>query len=435
MSNEKSYKHPLLWIPSSYFAMGTIYITVTVVTSIMYKNMGLSITEAALYASSLGLPYTIKPLWAPILEMFKTKKFFVVLMEVIIAAFVGLVGLALGMDDFVAWTMACFWVIGFAGSTQDIANDGVYVTTLDAKNQAKYTGFQGMCWNIGPVLAQGPLVSLTGVFHKQGMSWADSWRIVMFIIAAIMLAASVWHLKFLPPGSKAENAPKKLSDGFALFWDSVVTFFQKKEVWMMVAFAFLFRTSQGFLDKIGPLFMIEARAAGGLGLGNDVFGTIVGTVGTPGFIVGALLGGLYVAKKGLKKVLFILCLAVNVPNATYLLLGFFQPENVYFIGTVVTLEKFFFGFGSVGQMLYMMQQLAPGKYQTAHYAFGTALMGLCMMLTGMASGYINDYLGKTFGAGLPNPFIPFFIFVIIATLPSFLVTWFAPFHHSDGVND
>ena len=435
MSTEKPYKHPLLWIPSSYFAMGTIYILVTQVTAIMYKNMGLSITEAALYASSLGLPYTIKPLWAPILEMFKTKKFFVVLMEIIIAGMVALAGLALGVDNFVASTMACFWIIGFAGSTQDIANDGVYITTLDAKSQAKFTGFQGMAWNIGPVIAQGPLVWLSGFLNNQGMSWAASWRIVMFITAGIMLAASFWHLQFLPPGSKAENAPRKLSEAAALFWDSLVTFFQKKDVWMMVAFAFLFRTSQGFLDKIGPLFMIESRDAGGLGLSNEVFANIVGWVGTPGFILGALLGGFYVSRYGLKKVLFILALAVNVPNATYIVLGYFQPDNVYFIGTIVTLEKFFFGFGSVGQMLYMMQQLAPGKYQTAHYAFGTALMGLCMMLTGMSSGYINEFVGATFGASFNNPFIPFFIFVVVATIPSFLVTWFAPFHHSDGVND
>jgi PAT family beta-lactamase induction signal transducer AmpG len=426
MTEEKKIHHPLLWIPSSYFAMGTIYIMVTVVTSIMYKNMGLSIKEAALYASSLALPYTIKPLWAPILEMFKTKKFFVVSMQVVIAGMVALAGLALGMDDFVSSTMACFWIIGFAGSTQDIANDGVYVTTLDAKRQAKFTGFQGMCWNIGPVLAQGPLVSLTGVFHSQGMSWADSWRIVMFIIAGIMLASSVWHMKFLPTGSKASSAPKSIAGAFGVFWDSLVTFFQKKEVWMMIAFSFLYRTSQGFLDKIGPLFMIDDLANGGLGLDNETLGTIVGSVGTPGFIVGALLGGLFVSRKGLKNVLFFLCACVNIPNATYLILGYFQPENVYFIGAIVTFEKLFWGFGSVGHMLYMMQQLSPGPYKTAHYAFGTALMGLCMMLTGMASGYIHEFIGG---------YVPFFFFVMAATIPSFVVTWFAPFHYSDGVDE
>jgi PAT family beta-lactamase induction signal transducer AmpG len=425
MDNAKKPSHPLLWIPSSYFSMGTIYITVTVVTSIMYRNMGLSIKEAALYASSLALPYTIKPLWAPVLEMFKTKKFFVVLMQIIIAGMMGITGIALGMDDFVASTMACFWIIGFAGSTMDIANDGVYVTTLNAKDQAKFTGFQGMCWNIGPVLAQGPLVTLTGVFHSQGMSWASSWRIVMFIIAGIMLASSMWHMKFLPQGSKAANAPRSVVDAAGVFWDSLVTFFQKKGVWMMIAFSFLYRTSQGFLDKIGPLFMIDAPAAGGLGLNNETLGTIVGSVGTPGFILGALLGGLYVSRRGLKNVLFILCAAVNIPNATYLILGYLQPENVYLIGTIVTLEKLFWGFGSVGHMLYMMQQLAPGPYKTAHYAFGTALMGLCMMLTGMASGYVHEFVGG---------YIPFFFFVMVATIPSFAVTWFAPFHHSDGVD-
>ncbi len=416
------HRHPLLWVPTSYFAMGTVYVTVTLVTTTMYKNLGLSVKEAALYASSLALPYTIKPLWAPLLEMYATKKFFVVGMQLVCAAAVAAAALALGMDDIIAATMACFWVLGFAGSTQDIANDGVYVTTLSPKDQARYTGFQGMCWNFGPIFANGVLITLSGIFYRNGMGYPAAWRIVLFIIAAIMLLASVHHLKFLPPGARAENTPRNPREIVATFWDSLVTFFRKPGVWMMIAFSFLYRTSQGFLDKIGPLFMIDERSSGGLGLQNDVFGFINGTVGTAGFILGALLGGLYVSRKGLKPVLFLLCIAINVPNATYLVLGYLRPDDIVLVGSLVTLEKFWFGFGSVGHMLYMMQQLAPGPYQTAHYAFGTALMGLCMMLAGMASGFVYEAAGG---------YVPFFYFVMVATIPSFVVTWLAPFHVGD----
>jgi PAT family beta-lactamase induction signal transducer AmpG len=215
-----------------------------------------------------------------------------------------------------------------------------------------------------------------------------------------------------------------MGEAFSTFADSLTSFFKKQSVWTMIAFAFLYRTSQGFLDKIGPLFMIDVVGNGGLGLNNEIFGWINGTVGTVGFVVGSLLGGWFVSRRGLKRVLILLCLAINVPNATYIYLGLAQPESVWLIGSVVTLEKFWFGFGAVGHMLYMMQQLAPGPYKTAHYAFGTALMGLVMMLTGMASGSIYEAMG----------YVGFFIFVMAATLPSFVVTFLAPFHVAEAAD-
>jgi PAT family beta-lactamase induction signal transducer AmpG len=298
----------------------------------------------------------------------------------------------------------------------DVSSDGVYVTGLTAKNQAKFTGFQSMCWSIGPIFATGVLVTLSGVLYDEGkgMSYAAAWRVVLLVVAALMVALAVIHTKFLPPGAKLDSAPSNVAEAFKTFGDAWVSFFKKKSVWIMIAFAFFYRTSQGFRDKIGPLFMIDTLDKGGLGLNNEVLGWINGTVGTVGFIAGSLLGGLFVAKKGLRSVLMLLCIAINVPNATYIFLGLSQPDSVWVIGSVVTFEKFWFGFGAVG---YMMQQLAPARY-TAHYAFGTALMGLVMMLTGMASGYIQEALG----------YVSFFVFVMVATLPSFLVTFFAPFH-------
>ncbi len=416
-------KHPIFWVPSSYLAMGTIYMTVTSVTTIMYRNLGMSDASAAFWASALGFPYVIKFLWAPLLEMFKTKKFFVVSMQLVIAAaFVG-AALALKTPAFVPVTLGLFFLAAIAGATQDIGADGVYVTTLDRKNQARFTGFQSLCWSIGPIIAQGVLVRYSGMLNDSGMAWDSSWQIICFAIAAMLGGLAVYHVIMLPSGAKAQDAPKNVGDAARTMGDAFKTLFLKKGIWLMLSFAFLYRFGQGLLDKIGPLFMINAREDGGLGLSNQLLGDINGVYGFIGFLVGGLLGGMFVARKGLStKSMFFLCCMMNIPNATYIFLSITQPESISFIGTIVTLEKFGYGFGAVGHMIYMMQQLAPGKYKTAHYAFGTALMGFCMMFTGMVSGYLTDALGS---------YQAYFVFVMVATIPSFVVTWLAPFHVTD----
>jgi PAT family beta-lactamase induction signal transducer AmpG len=234
---------------------------------------------------------------------------------------------------------------------------------------------------------------------------------------------AVWHARVMPEGARAENTPTSFAGAGHILWDSFVTFFQKRDVWKMVAFAFLFRVSIGMLEKIGPFFMVDSAAKGGLGLSNEQLGIIYGTWGLIAVLVGSLLGGMFVAKRGLKRTLFILCCAVNIPNLTFLAMAMALPTDSWTIAAGVIVEKFFYGFGSVGYMIYLMQQLAPGKYTTTHYAFGTGLMGLCMMVTGTISGLLQEYLG----------YVSYFVAVMIATIPSFLATWFAPFHHDDGM--
>jgi PAT family beta-lactamase induction signal transducer AmpG len=295
-----------------------------------------------------------------------------------------------------------------------------------------YCGVQSLSWNVGPIVASGFLVYLSGrlhteVFHHDpkvfGPEWMDAWRVIFFIVAAIVLLMAVWHARVMPEGARAENTPTSLSGAGHILWDSFVTFFQKRDVWKMVAFAFLFRVSIGMLEKIGPFFMVDSAAKGGLGLSNEQLGIIYGTWGLIAVLVGSLLGGMFVAKRGLKRTLFILCCAVNIPNLTFLAMSIALPSDAWTIAAGVIVEKFFYGFGSVGYMIYLMQQLAPGKYTTTHYAFGTGLMGLCMMVTGTISGLLQEYLG----------YVSYFVAVMIATIPSFLATWFAPFHHDDGM--
>jgi PAT family beta-lactamase induction signal transducer AmpG len=420
---------PLLWVPTGYFTMALGYMMLTSVSAIMFKNLGMDNGKAAAYASMLILAYTIKPLFAPLVEMYRTKKFFVLCAQVLIGLGFAGAALAMSLPDYMTVLLVLFVLMSFVGATQDIASDGVYVTSLDARSQSLYCGVQSLSWNIGPIIASGALVYLSGKLHTQvfhhdpkafGPEWMQAWQVVFFIVAAITLAMAAWHVRFMPDGARAANTPTSIGGAGAILWDSFVTFFQKRDVWKMIAFAFLFRISIGLLEKIGPFFMVDPLARGGLGLSNEQLGIIYGTYGLVAVLVGSLLGGLYVARRGLKRTLFTLCCAVNIPNLTFLLMSIYLPSSEFAIAAGVVTEKFFFGFGSVGYMIYLMQQLAPGKYTTTHYAFGTGLMGLCNLLTGVLSGYLQEAMG----------YVSYFVFVMIATIPSFIVCWSAPFHHS-----
>lgn len=393
-------------------------ITVSVVAAIMYKNLGLSNTDITLYTSSMYLPWVIKPLWSPLVEMFKTKRFFVLCMEFIMMVTLGCVALVLPLPSFLGPTLAFFWITGFASATQDIAADGVYISSMSSKQQAQYVGIQGIAWNIGRIIASGLLVTFTGWLHNdKGLEWSKAWMIVMSLLAAIMGLFGLWHIRMLPAGGKTADAPASASDAARTFAVAFGSFFQKKNIVMMLLVVFFYRFGEGLIEKIGPLFMLDKRDVGGLGLDNQALGNINGTFGTIGFIVGALLGGFFCAQRGLKRSFVLLALALNVPHLTYFYLSHSRPESLVLITTVVTIEKFGYGFGSVGHMLYMMQQLAPGPYKTAHYAFATGIMGLSMMFTGMISGPIQEAVGHA----------NFFKLVLVASIPPVLFAAFAPF--------
>ena len=431
MATPERSRHPLLWVPSGYFTMALGYVMLTSVTAIMFKNLGMDNGRAAQYSSLLILAYTVKPLFAPFVEMYRTKKFFVLCAQVAIGLGFAGVGLALGLPGYMGILMAVFFALSFIGATQDIASDGVYVTSLDSRAQSLYCGIQSLSWNIGPIVAAGGMVFLSGYLHTNvfghdpavfGPDWVESWRIIFFLVAGITLLMALWHARVMPEGARAADTPSSVRDAGRILLDAFVTLFQKRDIWKMIAFAFLFRLSIGFLEKIGPFFMVDPASKGGLGLSNEMLGLIYGTYGLAAVLLGSLLGGWYVARRGLKSTLFVLCCAVNIPNVTFLLMSIYLPSSLMAITAGVVIEKFFFGFGAVGFMIYLMQQLAPGKYTTTHYAFGTGLMGLCGMVTGVVSGHLQEMMG----------YIGYFTFVMVATIPSFLATWFAPFHHDDG---
>ena len=284
---------------------------------------------------------------------------------------------------------------------------------------------QGVCWYAGKILASGLLVSFTGYLHSTekglGYDWTKSWMIVMGVMGATMLLLGIWHRLVLPVGSKAVRLDDSLTGAKHVvheFKDVFASYFQKKDIGKMLAFVLVYRVGEGLIEKMGPLFLLDKRDVGGLGLDNIAVGNINGTFGSAAFILGALIGGGIVSRFGLKRSILGLALMLNVPQMTYIYLSFVLPTNIHLITVVFSIEKLGYGIGSVALMLYMMQQVAPGNYKTAHYAISTGFMALCMMLTGMVSGKLEDAVGYKM----------YFVIAVLAIIPSLIVTWFAPFN-------
>ena len=413
--------HPVVWVPSAYFAMGLPFVTIALVVGIMYKNMGISDAQITVWTGLIALPWTLKPLWSPVLEMFKTKKYFVVISQFVTGITFALVALSLPLSGFFTYSIALLGIIAFSGATNDIATDGVYLDVLTPKLQAEYIGWQGAFYNIAKLLANGGFVLLAGLLEKN-LGVLNAWIAVMLAIGAVMILLAFYHVRMLPKGRAVTGEVKSLKDGFATLWDVLLTFFKKKHIFWYIAFIILYRFAEGFAVKIVPLFFLADVADGGLGLTTAEIGVIIGTAGTAAFVLGSIGGGYFIASRGLKRVRMTLAMAFNLPFIMYALLAFYRPENLFLVGGAVVIEYFGYGFGFVGLMLFMMQQIAPGKYKMAHYAFATAIMNLGFMIPSMLSGVLSDAVGYKI----------FFMVVLAATIPAFLATYFVPFGHLDN---
>ena len=413
--------NPISWVPTVYFAMGLPFVVLNMVSVLMFKGLGIGDAQIALWTSLIMMPWTLKFLWSPFLEMFKTKKFFVVLTQMVTGAGFALVALALQLPFFFAICIALLAVIAFSGATHDVATDGVYMSELNKQDQAKYIGWQGAFYNLAKILANGGLVWLAGML-KDEFGVVHAWMIVMLMCAGIMILIGLYHIRILPSGGGASGEVNTMSDALNMLWEVIRSFFQKKHIAFYIVFIILYRFAEGYAIKIVPLFLKASVADGGLGLSTQDIGLVYGTFGAGAFILGSLLAGYYISAFGLRKTLFSLCCAFNIPFLVYFLLALYQPSDLWIIGMAIVSEYLGYGFGFVGLMLFMMQQVAPDKHQMAHYAFATGIMNLGVMLPGMMSGYLSDWLG----------YRDFFIWVLIATIPAFIVTWLVPFTYPDG---
>ena len=427
-----SSRSPLRWVPSLYFAMGLPFVVLNMVSAVLYKDLGISDAQIAFWTSLIMWPWTIKFLWSPFLELYRTKKFWVVGSQLLSGVLFGVAALSLQLPLFFAVSVAVFAVVAFSGATHDIAADGVYMSELSPASQAKYIGWQGAFYNLAKLVATGGLVWLAGWlyegFSTSGTASFDayvrSWTVVLLLLCGTLVALGLYHLRALPSGGSASEG-RSLRDGLSGLKEVVGAFFQKKHIWYYLGFIILYRLGEGFVMKIVPLFLKADTASGGLGLTNQQIGLYYGTFGAGAFLIGSLLAGYYIARRGLRRTLFTLCCIFNLPFGVYALLAWFQPSSMWLVGGGIVVEYFGYGFGFVGLTLFMMQQVAPGKHQMAHYAFASGIMNLSVMLAGAVSGYLSDALGY----GM------FFLAVMLATVPAFLVTWFVPFTYDDKPND
>ena len=432
MYNQK--QNPITWVPSVYFAMGLPFVVLNMVSVLMFKGMGASDSQITFWTSLIMLPWTFKFVWSPFLELYKTKKYFVVLTQLATGVGFGLVGLALHLPHYFSICIALMAIIAFSGATHDIATDGVYMAELNKEEQAQYIGWQGAFYNIAKIVASGGLVWLAGwlLQHYGGVEGASqevmhaaatkAWMLVMVALGGIMFLLGLYHAKMLPQGGSSATASKSARETLQNLVQVLLDFFRKKYILYYIFFIILYRFAEGFVMKIVPLFLKAGRDAGGLGLNEKEIGIYYGTFGAAAFVLGSVLAGYYISRLGLRKTLFSLCCIFNLPFVAYTLLAFYQPENGLLIGGAITLEYFGYGFGFVGLTLFMMQQIAPGKHQMAHYAFASGIMNLGVMLPGMMSGAVSDALGYKY----------FFVFTLIATIPAFLITYFVPFTYDDA---
>lgn len=417
---EKDRKNPVSWIPTVYFAMGLPFVVLNMVVVLMFKGLGISDARIAFWTSLIMLPWTIKPLWSPFMEMFKTKKYFVILTQITSGVVFGLVALSLHLPDFFCYAIALLSVIAFSGATHDIATDGIYMTELSKEEQAKYIGWQGTFYNLAKIIATGGLVYLAGYLIGE-VGKTDAWMIIMGSCGGIMLLLGCYHIRMLPLGGAATKQVKSFKDIMHELWVVILSFFEKKYIGWYILFIILYRFAEGYVMKIVPLFLKASVEEGGLGLTEQQIGLYYGTFGAAAFVLGSFLAGYFIAHRGLRKTLFTLCCIFNLPFAVYPLLAIYQPDNPLLIGTTIVFEYFGYGFGFVGLTLFMMQQVAPGKHQMAHYAFASGIMNLGVMIPGMMSGFLSDWLG----------YKDFFIYVLVAAIPAFLITWYIPFTYKD----
>ena len=429
---------PLKWIPSLYVAEGFPYALVAFVALLVYRNLGLSIGDTAEYASWLTLPWVLKPLWGPVVELIGTRRSWIWVMEVCEALALAAIALSISSPHFLPLTMIFFLLLGFCSATHDMAADGFYLLALAEHYQAFFSGVRNTFYRVAMIGAQGGLVILVAKWFRQDANYVEAWRRGFFLSALLLFSFSVYHYFVLPrpagdvkgiiaPSIDENGSQRKISAAraresvFAGFFESFVSFFKKPNIVPMLAFLLLYRLGEAQLVKIAPLFLIADRSHGGLGMAQEQLGWIYGTIGVIALLAGGLAGGFLASQNGLKAWLWPMLFAIHLPDAVFIWLAHAQPQNLLLIQAGIVVEQFGYGFGFSAFMLYMIY-IARGSHQTSHYALCTGFMALGMMLPGMVSGRLQEFFG----------YEHFFLWVILATIPSFVVAAIIPLDREFG---
>ena len=403
---------PWAWIPTLYFAQGLPYVAVMTISVIMYKRLGISNADLAFYTGWLSLPWVIKPLWSPFIDLIKTKRWWITTMQLLIGA--GLAGIAFTVPTsyFFQLTLAVFWLLAFSSATHDIAADGFYMLGLSSHEQALFVGIRSTFYRIATIAGQGLLIMLAGRLETSTQNIPFAWSITFMVLSGVFLALWGYH-KFVLPRPHSDASPHQVSTSTLMheFWATFVSFFRKEQAGIAILFMLLYRLPEAQLAKMSIPFLIDPIEQGGLGLTTEQIGWVQGTVGIIGLTLGGILGGIAVSHGGLKRWLWPMVWAISLPDIVYVYLSYVQPESLLLINTCVFIEQFGYGFGFTAYMLYLIY-FANGEHKTAHYAICTAFMALGMMIPGMVAGWLQETMG----------YQHFFIWIMACTMATFGVT-------------
>ena len=411
MSQKRS---PWAWIPSLYMAEALPYVAVMTISVIMYKRMGISNTDIALYTGWLYLPWVIKPFWSPFVDLVKTKRWWTVAMQFVIGVAFACIAFTLPMSMFFKLSLAAFWLVAFTSATHDIAADGYYMHALDDHEQSLYVGIRSTFYRIATVAGQGLLVIFAGYLEERTENIPLAWSVTMGILSVMFLLVSVYH-QFILPRPDSDYAVNGVTVGTIAsdFLDTFKTFFTKKNALVAILFMLLYRLPEAFLVKIISPFMLDPVEKGGLGLTTGDVGLVYGTVGIIGLTIGGILGGIAAAHGGLKKWLWPMVGAITLPDLVYVYLSYVQPGGLMIVNACVFIEQFGYGFGFTAYMLYLIY-FSEGEHKTAHYAMCTGFMALGMMLPGMMAGWLQESIG----------YRSFFVWTMICCAVTFIVCTF-----------
>ncbi len=419
--NSAAEKNPWSWIPTLYFTQGLPYVMVVTVSVIMYKDLGINNTEIALYTSLLSLPWALKPLWSPFIDIFKTKRWWTYIMQGVIGVSFAGAAITLATPFFFQTSLFFLFVIAFCSSTHDIAADGFYMLALNEEKQSFFVGIRSTFFRAAMISGEGLFVVLAGIIATSSGSVSFSWISVLGIVALLMFAMSAFHGLMLPKPDGDFPIRNESEHPLKAVWETIVEFFRKDQIIIAVLFILLYRFGEGQLVKLAAPFLLDGKEIGGLGLSVTDVGVINGTFGLIALTLGGILGGIVISRHGLKKWLWPMIVSMNLPNAAYWILAHYQPDSYTLISSLVALEKFGYGFGFAGFLMYLIY-IARGNHKTAHYAFGTALMAFGLTIPGSISGFIQEAVG----------YEQFFIWVLLSTIPILLVTPFVKIEDNFG---
>lgn len=416
-------RNPWSWVPSLYFAEGLPNVAVMVISLILYKQMGLSNSEITLYTSWMYLPWVIKPLWSPYIDLLKTKRWWVTTMQLLLGAAFGGIAFTIPTNFWLQGTLFFFWVIAFSSATHDIAADGFYMLGLSEHDQAWFVGIRSTFYRLSTIFGQGVLVMIAGnlqVIYRNSISL--SWSLMFYGVMGIFLALWMWH-SFIMPQPKSDSPRRDITSRSILqeFIVTVKTFFKKDQVAVGLLFILFYRMPEGLLSKVSSLFLIDAAHKGGLGLSPQEYGLVGGTVGVVGLLAGGIIGGMAASRDGLKRWLWPMVMAITLPDLVYVYMSLALPDSFLIVNLCVFIEQFGYGFGFTAYMLYLIYY-SQGEHKTSHYALCTGIMALSLMIPGLFAGALQEAVGYPM----------FFTIVCMFCAVTYLVTYFIKVDPSFG---